>query len=660
MIFMTAIDTYHVAKQQQSRGKKFCELYVLIAILIPVCHVRIDSILECLMNSVLRFGAIVTVSVMVAACGGGNGGVQSTPPPTSGPAPTPSPAPTPAPTPTPPEKNDDLLAPVVSEVFTNDAMTNVTTVETEVSGTENVRSEISDAELMVTYDDSTQKYILQYDGVGQSFGAADITEQTDATTTYQVTNSDGSTNTLVLTNPGADGGSLNYQYVGAGEWFRSINVNPDPEGKVDRETTNSFTYGIETENIDVPRTGSANYAVELIASARNYSYSGTGVFTADFGSGQFGTDIDVTEQDLINGTSEQSVFSGRGDLSASTGQFSGTFNMAFAKYGVDSIGNDEGTLSGRFYGPGAAELGASFSAVRPFGEVIVGTILGRKDENIAGLNRDIIDIDYNQDFLGQANGVTFAINDVDGTAPRNSAFAPFLVGLRYDAVEKSYTTYGDFEFIRSPFTADQLVEGTPQFIIYDQGFGSKLYLYRTGNENPDIALSYASFAILEHTQSSFTQDGVGQPSRIRRAFLPYGIETKIMPKTGSATYSGLIYGNAVSDKRVYDLSGESSIAVDFGSGSVTGTLNPIGTETESLTVYDFGNFNFTATNNSASNAYNGKFLGASGLADNGYIFGLFFGPEADETVATFNIKTKDPIESDANLTINGVTVGKKD
>ncbi len=51
-------------------------------------------------SNIVRWGAASTALVFLSACGGGSGGVISTPPPKTTPSPTPTPTPAPAPAPT--------------------------------------------------------------------------------------------------------------------------------------------------------------------------------------------------------------------------------------------------------------------------------------------------------------------------------------------------------------------------------------------------------------------------------------------------------------------------------------------------------------------------------------------------------------------------------
>ena len=180
-----------------------------------------------------------------------------------------------------------------------------------------------------------------------------------------------------------------------------------------------------------------------------------------------------------------------------------------------------------------------------------------------------------------------------------------------------------------------LSAGTVQARIYNAGKGP-------------LALSYASFAELSYLASN-----AAAGSDPQLWYLPFGQRTTAdqLPRTGTASYSGLVFGTGTAGGASYTLGGTSSFAVDFARASATGNLAITGTGTGGSR--DFGSFGFQAAGLSA-NGFTGT-LSASG--GSGSLTGWFFGPQANEIGAKF-----DAVRTLANgdkAVLTGATVAKK-
>ena len=127
-----------------------------------------------------------------------------------------------------------------------------------------------------------------------------------------------------------------------------------------------------------------------------------------------------------------------------------------------------------------------------------------------------------------------------------------------------------------------------------------------------------------------------------RYFLSFGIETpySLLPKTGSATYSGIARGTGWVPQLAYsgDVSGTSQLSVDFALAQLTMTLN--------LSADDPGNSVI------GSYAMNGN-IAANGFYGNVFR-GNFYGPNANEFGAVWHL-TAPP----GQMNLSGVAAGKK-
>ena len=230
--------------------------------------------------------------------------------------------------------------------------------------------------------------------------------------------------------------------------------------------------------------------------------------------------------------------------------------------------------------------------------------------------------------------------------------------LSYDATQGSYRYQDSDRGIDTSFGAANLDAGasTSSLAVYKltggDGLSYTLSLNKAGASNPAITLSYASFGRWERAQAPGSD-------RLDRWFT-WGIRTNgFQIPTGTGEFAGIIRGTAAQfgGGATYALSGTSNFSVDFGAGSFTGSLNPIGTSNVDGSTRNFGTFNFdrgamdvdaglTADVVNGSNAYLGFFEGA------------LYGPEATEIGGTFGFQTA-PGDASSTYYLSGATVGKR-
>lgn len=113
-----------------------------------------------------------------------------------------------------------------------------------------------------------------------------------------------------------------------------------------------------------------------------------------------------------------------------------------------------------------------------------------------------------------------------------------------------------------------------------------------------------------------------------------------VPTTGSATFQGIVWGNAdiMQAHLLYGgyvplyLEGDVTLAFNFGSGSLTGEMSLLAHD--GGTAFHLGSFGFTDTVFSAgSSTYSGSF--DSTAAGENFFFGRFTGPNAEETIGAW-------------------------
>jgi hypothetical protein len=222
--------------------------------------------------------------------------------------------------------------------------------------------------MTVRYDAASNSYTVTSAGVSQTFAPGDATSPDG----YSFRKVSGTTvDNLSLTQPGTSG-SLRYQYVGAGFWQRQAT-----SGGTVATTFNAFTYGVETPDAALPRTGLGTYSVDIVGALNQegesgpLGLSGTGTLRANFGTGAVSSDGSF-QLLRSNGTTlpGSGSFAASALIASSVNTFTGTITLTAAT-------TYNGQWDGRFYGPSANEVGASFAASNGSGDISVGSIIGR-------------------------------------------------------------------------------------------------------------------------------------------------------------------------------------------------------------------------------------------------------------------------------------------
>lgn len=471
--------------------------------------------------------------------------------------------------------------------------------------------------LQIYFDMVSQGYTVTSDGISQTFLPGDL-DPDQSTASMRVYKHEDATHydTLALTNPG-NSGELTYKYVGGGYWQRQTSAT-DADGDHTLLDYRVFTYGVETPDSALPRTGSAGYAVDLVGAMGGevpWILAGAGTLSINFGSGALTTTGDLYQLSIDDGSVvDAATFNGTAQLSSSTNAFSGNF-------GFNLSGQLSGGLNGRFYGPLAEEVGAVWSVTDADGRAATGTITGRVDDSLN-------------------------VSHAAGKTP----VADNGLAVSYDAASRSYTLTAAGRTV-SIDGADRDVAGsTAMFDLFRKTLadGSTLDARIYNGAATPLALSYTSFAELVFRGA----DGTAQIG-----YQPFGQRTAAsqMPRTGSASYNGAVYGSGsvqgAASSAFYALGGTTRLDVDFQANRASGSLAITGTNAGG--TRDFGSFAFQ------SYAMSGGQFSAhvTGANATGSLDGSFFGPNAQEFGAGFVIRQG--YANGETGTLTGVTIGKK-
>jgi len=559
--------------------------------------------------------ATAAACLSLSACGGG-GGTNSTP------TPTPSPSPTPSPTPTPAQTNSSLINLQQSESFTNDAAHG--TAKYPKSGADGTASASAET-LSVSYDAAKQSYTITANSLSREFRQTDIDAATSNSqiTVYKRTNG-GTVDSLTLTKPGLSG-RFTYQYVGGGVWQRTTETSNMISGTVD-----AFAYGVETADAAVPRTGIASFDVDLLGTLAfrdiALGLNGSGRLDVDFQSGDLTSRISAHGINPLTGqVTYDTAFEGTAKISSAANQFAGSFTM-------DGM---TGSWNGRFYGPAAQEVGASFAASDSSTHAATGILIGRNADNSASQS------------LSQLKTKT----QLEGYEAYSSAV--LLNTTFYDPTDQSYA-FGSSGIFQA--TDKVASESDAQFTTYERtvsGYTIKYKAYNFGATVQGISLTYLSFAFSVDPSSN----SVITPS-------VYGIKTlgDNIPRIGQAHYSGIVYGGGtIQASNFRDLNGTAQFDFNFGSSSFTGSLSLVATDRFGSTT-DFGTSTFAngaINHNFSTNQFTADLVPPAGRPGSGTLTGSFYGPTANEIGAGFRADLASPGIPTVDSHLWGIIVGKK-
>jgi hypothetical protein len=216
-------------------------------------------------------------------------------------------------------------------------------------------------------------------------------------------------------------------------------------------------------------------------------------------------------------------------------------------------------------------------------------------------------------------------------------------------------------FAGGQFTLNDKIVGDPNFTTYRKTFSHlagdqtvTLELFRPGQQNGQLALTYASFG---HWATQEFSTGTSRPVDL---YFTYGLETPpglLAAKTGTGRYDGVLYahGGNADLGQYYDIGGSSRFDVDFSSQSYSGFLAMTGVSNTG-SERDFGRYDFTGP----LSLYTAGTQVA--LTQNGAVSGeldtRFYGPDGEEIAGPFRISS--PVQPGGPfIYIEGVTAAKR-
>ncbi|MFN3946322.1 MAG: transferrin-binding protein-like solute binding protein [Allosphingosinicella sp.] len=506
--------------------------------------------------------------------------------------------------------------------------------------------------LTIAYDAATQSYSVSAPGRAATFAPSDaLPRAIEGETRYRKVTG-GSGDILTLVTAPYYGVRISNRYVALGYWQRNAVTG-------DRQHTlfDAFAFGLETPAAAVPKTGMASFGIDVFGVSATPGreprvFQGAGRFDIDFLAGIFSTNTLLEEWELLSGSgiSGGSIYLvGAGRLSSSD-----TFHGRIAYNGAH--GHVGGTMSGRFYGPQAEELGAGFSGSNADGATVTGAMTGQRANN-SPVNFTLTNMVTPQSFF--VDEATLLVNSFED-ASRNHAMANWATTQIRDLTGGTIQYFpGRTTGIGGDFTdADSVPSANPNFIAYNREANDqkgRLELYRRGEGNSELALTYMTFGRWSSSSTS------GISTRDQYNFFTYGLETPqnlLSARTGSARYDGVVYGagaNTGTGAR-YDVSGTSRFDVDFGRQSLSGALALRGESTNGFGNVDFGAYDFSG-GLSTTGVRTLTQLSRNGLRS-GELITSFFGPDGEEIGGTFIMRVQDG-NPGAGTSIVGATAAKR-
>lgn len=475
---------------------------------------------------------------------------------------------------------------------------------------------------------------------------------------YTVYNADGRINTPF---PGET--TLSYEILGGTLSYTRGGMQLDRRANTGQ--LDAYVYGFDTTAAQLPRIGSASFAVQLhggvAASGTNFrSLFGTGSLNADFATGVINTIGGYSVTDRLPGTGNYSLttfdtgsWSGNGTISSTSNSFAGTLAL-------DGATDFNGSMSGKFFGPAAEEVGAAFEVDATNGAKAVGVLIGGQGASTAGSQTPLKDL---------TSATTLQGVDVQTYTSLGSSTRMQLIDGRievtFDPIAKTYqlvskttgVNTGDAPLLDKVLAAaDRDVSASDEKFDAFRTSSFTARVLKIGASNPLITLSYTSFAQITETAT------VNGRQITSTHFVPFGGQTPgfQMPKTGTATYSGIALGTGYDGvlKGNANLSGTSVLNVNFGTSEVGMNLSLMSTKIDGGQARDLGTISYSGEIRNSSDFFLSIPTSPYYFS---YVEGKFFGANAAEFGAGFSININ-PEQGTFDHTSNfaGVAVGKKD
>jgi hypothetical protein len=329
---------------------------------------------------------------------------------------------------------------------------------------------------------------------------------------------------------------------------------------------------------------------------------------------------------------------------------------------MDGTTDYSGTLTGRFFGPAAEEVGAVIQASSAGGAMVVGNLVGPRGSGAGASQTPLLNLPGPTAVAGSDGQFNFT----PSLSPSYSTVLNSGMEITYDPVGKTYRFKSPSPGNPGPVAIDRTLTEVQRnaaasnatFTAY-QGTGFTARMYNPGPSNPQLVLSYTSFA-------EIIEDTTNQGRAVTSAhYIPFGGQTPNfqVPTTGSATYSGVVYGSGDHNSLANDaaLAGTSTFNVNFATNAANMQLSVTATDKITGTVMNMGNLGYTGTLGGSCpggcnrNTFQLSIDPVAVPGGTGQMNGQFNGPNAAEYGASFRFDI--PGANGGNFA--GVTVGKK-
>ncbi|NBC36256.1 hypothetical protein GTZ99_06755 [Novosphingobium sp. FSY-8] len=433
-------------------------------------------------------------------------------------------------------------------------------------------------------------------------------------------------------------------------------------------SVNAYAYGFETAASAVPRTGNALFNIGLLGAVAQpggtlHTINGTGQLAVDLAAGTLSTSgnytlsLPTTNAGLCCSVPDNNGgWTGSGTLSSSANALTGTVQF-------DGALTYSAGLTGKFFGPAAQEVGGVINATPSDGARLVAAFAGTPTTTVTPRAPALTPL-ASLTGLNMLTGATaFAV-----TSPSAFLNTDANINVIYNADTGSYhmvsvTTginLGALPLDISFSSADRLAgQSDSTYSLYHTASGDVRVL-NSGAANPLVALTYSSFAAVNGTG---TYLGMSQDINW---YVPFGEATPLsqIPRSGTANYTGVVVGQGTTSygAATADLSGTSTLGIDFGTNTANLALNLSAVDRATGVTRTIGNISMSGTMNSSCGQTCTTLPGFSAIgAGANYTAnaqGMLFGPNAAEFGAAFTVHTVNPSPSEVNY-FAGVTMGKK-
>jgi len=477
--------------------------------------------------------------------------------------------------------------------------------------------------LTIAYDAANGSYTITAPHASQTFGMADRAAASDDARMARYVKTQGTiTDSLALTKAG-ESGILTYRYVGGGIQRRTNTA----EG-IQNNRLNVFTYGVRTANGAVPGTGTGSFAFDVTGIEAGdqtlIRFDGSGIMNIDFTSATLrGSGLKTSRIPSLNGyyVPSQSAFTLDGRLGVGENVLTGSISFSDAP----------AVLEGRFYGPAAQEVGATFHGANSRNQMISGVLLGRSG-NVASEYETLVDLVTPVSLQLHSTSIVFTSNvgtgDYGDVAFGSSGQTELLAATD----PRSYKYFYDLN------DGNRVAaQSGARFTTYVPTPGQTYRIYNPGQGNDELALTYTGFGLRDVR--------IAGSRPMNEAFV-FGLETGFLqlPRSGQASYQGVVHGSALGsggNADLFALHGSAAFEFDFGRSAFTGSMQPTATNTRTQVATDLGTFTFVNSwmpgAPGMSNAFAADIAGVPGAS--GRVTGRFYGPQGQEVGANFTLIT---------------------